>query len=109
MRVKRGVRKTPCLQIEGVSKRYDGAHTGDEMTPLGTALFEFDLITYTEIGSGSYVCTLSGVCRKTGRRLPSEAGIVLFTTITTRVQSSPSTLSGGYWLLFRSVRHEADY
>jgi hypothetical protein len=109
MRVERGVRKTICLQIEGVSKRYDGAYTGDEMTTLGTVLFEFDLIMYIEIGSCSCVCTLSGVCRKTGRRLPSEAGIVLFTTITTRVQGLPSTLSGGYWLLFRSVRHEADY
>jgi hypothetical protein len=90
------------LQIEGVSKRYDGAYTGDEMTTLVTVLFKFDLLMYTEIGSSrdSCVCTLNGVCRKTGRRLSSEAGIVLFTTITNRVQGPPSTLSGGYCVLF---------
>jgi len=27
------------LQVEGVSKGYDGAYTGDEMTTLGTVLF----------------------------------------------------------------------
>lgn len=36
MRVKRGLRKTLCLQIEGVSKRYDRAYMGKEMTTLGT-------------------------------------------------------------------------
>ena len=100
MRVKRGVRKTFCLQIEWVSKRCDGAYAGDEMTTLGTVLFRFDLTMHTAVGSDSRVYTLNGVCRKTGRRLPSEAGIVLFTTITNRVQGPPSTLSGGYWVLF---------
>jgi len=75
MRVKRGVRKTLCLQIKGVSKRCDFAYTGDEMTALGTVLFKFDLIMYTEIWSDSCVCTLNGVCSKTGRRLPPGAGM----------------------------------
>ena len=55
MRVKRGLRETLCLQIEGVSKRYNGASTGDEMTALDTVLFKFGLIMYTEIRSDSWV------------------------------------------------------
>jgi hypothetical protein len=79
------------------------------MTTLGTVLFKFDLIMYTETGSDSYVCRLKGVCRKAKRRTPSEAGIVLFTTITNRVQGPASTLSGGHRVLFRYVRLEPDY
>jgi hypothetical protein len=68
-----------------MSKGYDGAYTEDEMASLVNVLFKFDSIMCTEIGSYSCVCTLKGVCRKAGRRLPSEAGIVLFTTTTNRV------------------------
>ena len=50
MRVKRGLRKTLCLQIEGVSKRYDRAYMGNEMTALVRLLFKCDLIVYTESG-----------------------------------------------------------
>lgn len=104
------MRKTLCLRTEGVSKRYDGAYTGNEMTALGTVLFMFDPIMDTEVGSDSSVCTLKGVCvgrRAVDCRLKQELFSLPPSLIACRAQPVPCPVNTECYC--RSVRHEADH